>query len=361
MYKSARYNYESQFADRIDALVAELREMLLHGRYILTSEVRDFEQAFALYTGSRFARGVNSGTDALVIALLALGIGKGDEVITQANTFYATVAAIDLVGATPVLVDVDDSTYLMDTTKVADVMTPRTRAVLPVHLFGKPTRMTELLALCNGRGIAVVEDAAQAHGAEIDGKRVGFSFHPSKNLAAAGDAGAIVSDDAALMAKVDQFRALGQAAQNEHVVVGYNSKLDALQARVLSCKLTFLDQWNEARARVAAWYREGLAGLPVAFQSCDPGERHVYHLFQVRTPRRDALLRYLLDHGVDAVIRYPTPIPLQAAFAKWRWRPGQFPVAEKLAAELVCLPIRPDMDRSEIDLVCSVVTQFFRE
>ena len=368
MQGSARYNYKSQFAGQVEALLADLEAMLLDGRYILTAEVRAFEEAFAWFNGSRYARGVNSGTDALVIGLMALGVGRGDEVITHANTFHATVAAIDLVGATPVLVDADEHTYLMDTTQIQAAMTRRTRVVIPVHLFGKPTPMLNLLQLCNDADVALMEDAAQAHGAVIHGRRVGtfgrfgcFSFHPSKNLAAAGDAGALVSEDAALIGRVDQLRALGQAGQNEHVVVGLNSKLDALQARILSCKLGHLDEWNRARARAAEWYRAALADLPVSFQATSPDETHVYHLFQVRTRRRDSLLRYLHSRSVDAVVRYPVPIPLQPAFERWGWRRGQFPVAEQLASELLCLPIRPDMEQAEVDFVSGCVRTFFAE
>lgn len=366
MYKSARYNYPAQFGDRIDDLLATLRSTLLSGQYILSPAVTEFETRFAAYVGSRFARGVNSGTDALAIALLALGVGPGDEVITQANTFHATVAAIQWVGATPVLVDADEETYLMQLATVPQRATPQTRAVIPVHLFGKPTPMLDLLRWTAARQILVVEDAAQAHGAMIDGRRVGsfgqagcFSFHPSKNLAAAGDAGAIVSDDADLVERLDRFRALGQAGQNEHVVVGMNSKLDAMQASVLSCKLALLDQWNAARSSIAATYRARLADLPVSFQQTDPGETHVFHLFQLRTPRRDELLQFLQSRGVDAVVRYPTPIHLQPAFARWGWRQGQFPVAERLAAELLCLPIRPDMEEAEVSLTCDTVRDFF--
>jgi dTDP-4-amino-4,6-dideoxygalactose transaminase len=363
---SRRYDYPAQFGGDIDTLVGEIREMLLGGRYILSAEVGEFERAFAAYVGGRFARGVNSGTDAIVIALLALGIGPGDEVITHANTFHATVAAIQLVGATPVLVDAEDDSFLMDVGQVPAALTSRTRVILPVHLYGKPTDPTELLRIAAREQLHLVEDAAQAHGAAIGGRRVGsvgiagcFSFHPSKNLAAAGDAGAIVTDDAQLAARIDSFRALGQRGQNEHVVVGLNSKLDAIQAHVLSWKLQQLDAWNAARAQAAAAYRALLTDLPIGFQRIDEGETHVYHLFQIRTAHRDALLGHLQRHGVDAVLRYPTPIHLQPAFVRWGWQRGQFPVAERLAAELLCLPIRPDMHMGEIEYVCDTVRSFF--
>ena len=366
MYKSARYSYPPQFGKHVDELMEELRDMLLTGRYILSAEVSNFEQSFAAYNGNNFARGVNSGTDALVVALMALGISRGDEVITQANTFHATAAAIDLVGATPVLVDADERTFLMNVGEISSAITDRTHAIIPVHLFGKPMPMLDLMSVCKDTGIHIIEDAAQAHGAVIHGRHVGtfgtagcFSFHPSKNLAAAGDAGAIVSNDPELIARIDQFRSLGQAGQNKHVVVGLNSKLDAFQAVVLSSKLRLLDSWNLARAHVANLYRAELADLPVTFQATDDGERHVYHLFQLRTKRRDELLQFLQKSDIDAVIRYPTPIHLQPAFQRWGWKAGQFPIAEKLAAELICLPLRPDMIVEEVHFVCSVIREFF--
>ena len=217
------------------------------------------------------------------------------------------------------------------------------------------------------RNVAVIEDAAQAHGARTGGKRVGgigvigcFSFHPSKNLAAAGDAGAIATHDPALAAAIECRRALGQEGQNHHIVVGLNSKLDAIQARILEYKLGLLDGWNASRQQVARSYRERLGDLPVTFQREDPGEEHVYHLFQLGTSYRDDLLRHLVSHGVGATVRYPAPIHLQPAFADHGWRKGQFPHAERCARELLCLPIRPDMAESEIDRVADAVRSFFR-
>ncbi len=362
-----RYNYRHQFGDS-DELIGELTRMLLDGHYVLSKEVSTFESAFAHYCGCTYAKGVNTGTDALVIALRALGIGNGDEVIAPANTFHATVAAIELAGATPVLVDADEESFLLDQSQLSASLGSRTRAIVPVHLFGKPVRMREVMAIAEKMGLLVIEDAAQAHGASIDGRRVGswgaagcFSFHPSKNLAAAGDAGAIVSRDENLARQIDLQRSLGQAAQNEHVVVGLNSKLDALQARILSWKLGRLDSWNESRARIASWYRSELGGLPVQFQSRDSGEVHVYHLFQMRTQHRDALLAFLRARGIDAVVRYPAPIHLQRAFRKWGWQPGAYPVAERLSKELLCLPIRPDMEEAEVGFVIDGVFAFFDE
>ncbi len=363
----SRYNYAYQFGTEIDAIMAKLRLMLFDGDYILTEEVAEFERAFANFTNTRFAFGVNTGTDALIIALMALGVGPGDEVITQANTFHATVAAVRLSGATPVLVDAHEESFLIDNSQVEAAITPRTRVVLPVHLYGKATPMDELLFLARKRSLLVVEDAAQAHGARIGSQMVGsignvgcFSFHPSKNLAAAGDGGAICTNTSALADRIEELRSLGQRGQNNHVCLGLNSKLDAIQALVLHAKLSKLEHWNMRRRELARMYRERLSGLPLMFQASSKEEEHVYHLFQIRTKPRDALLSHLAEADVDAVVRYPTPIHLQPAFADCGWRCGQFPVAEKLAAELLCLPIRPDLTVDEVDYVSECVRAFFQ-
>src|SRR5262245_35010436 len=363
--KVTRYDYASQFGD-IDHLVKDLYVMLTEGRYILTDDVRHFEEAFGTYLGGVHVSGVGTGTDALVLALMALGVGRGDEVITHANTFYATVAAIRLVGAVPVLVDANESTFLIDESQVMDALTPRTRVVLPVHLYGKPTPLASLTAAARSRGFDILEDAAQAHGARIGGWSAGtvgrigcFSFHPSKNLAAAGDGGAVVTRDAALAADVRRRRDLGQEGQGNHVVLGLNSKLDAIQARILSGKLPHLSEWNASRQWLARWYRERLSDLPLTFQEVGPDEEHAYHLFQIRTERRDDLLQALRVAGIDAVIRYPYPIHHQPAFQDCGWRVGQFPIAECLAKQLLCLPIRPNLSVDELDYVCDHVRRFF--
>ena len=361
-----RYNYASQFGSHPEVLFASIERMLLDGTYILSKEVAEFEEAFGRYLGIPYVCGVNSGTDALILALRSLDVGPGDEVITQANTFYATVAAIRLVGATPVLVDADEESFLIDESEIPAVITSRSKAIIAVHLYGKPTPMRGILEMAGRHNIAVIEDAAQAHGARINNQATGtfgdvgcFSFHPSKNLAAAGDAGAVVCKSSAMAERIRCLRELGQRGQNNHVMLGINSKLDALQARILSWKLPHLDAWNEKRRSIAAIYREYLSDLPVQFQSVTPGEEHAYHLFQIRTSRSNELLEHLRQSRVDAVVRYPLPIHLQPAFSDCKWRPGQFPVAERLSRELLCLPIRPDITIAEVDYVCRVVKEFF--
>jgi dTDP-4-amino-4,6-dideoxygalactose transaminase len=364
--KVKRYDYRSQF-ERFDDFVTAMSAMVIDGHYVLSEEVNEFESTFAAYLQCAFVVGVNTGTDALLCSLKSLALGPGSEVVTHANTFNATVAAICLAGLKPLLVDADKDSFLMDTGQAIGAMTSRTHVLLPVHLYGKPTPMDELLRESERKGIYVVEDAAQAHGARLHGRRMGtfgtlgcFSFHPSKNLAAAGDGGAIATNQVDLKERLFELRSLGQAGQNNHMQVGYNTKLDSIQAKVLSWKLPSLDRWNEQRREIARQYRERLSDLPLTFQSWTEGEEHVFHLFVIRTVKRDALLKHLQSKGVDAVVRYPVPIHLQPAFSQYGWRRGQFPVAEALARELLCLPMRPNLTTAEIDYVADCVRSFFR-
>jgi dTDP-4-amino-4,6-dideoxygalactose transaminase len=364
--KVQRYDYISQF-ERFQDFMAEISAMILDGHYVLSAEVSEFERAFAAYLECSFVVGVNTGTDALLCSLKSLKLRPEHEVVTQANTFNATVAAICLAGLKPVLVDADQDSFLMDLGQALGAITPKTRVLLPVHLYGKPTPMQKLVSESEKRGICLVEDAAQAHGARLDGRRMGtfgtlgcFSFHPSKNLAAAGDGGAIATNRADLRERLSALRVLGQAGQNNHLLASYNTKLDSIQAKVLGWKLPSLDRWNERRRQIAHQYRERLSDLPLKFQSWPEGEEHVFHLFVIRTERRDQLLNHLQSKGVDAVIRYPVPIHLQPAFSRYGWRRGQFPVAEALALELLCLPIRPNLTIAEVDYVADCVRAFFK-
>ena len=361
-----RYDYAAQFGGDLDGVVERIRSILTRGEYDRSEEARAFERAFAAYNEIDCARAVGCGTDALIFSLRALGIGPGDEVITQANTFYATVAAIAVAGATPVLVDVDESSFLMRPEEVEAAITPRTRAAIPVHLYGKPAPMPALMRIAKRHEIAVIEDAAQAHGARTDGRRVGtfgdagcFSFHPSKNLAAAGDAGCVITRSEELARSIEAHRTHGQLVTHEHVCLGVNSKMDAIQATVLLSKLPKLDAWNRRRRELAREYRKRLDGLDLGFQREDPAEEHVYHLFQVRARERDELLDYLQRKEIDAVVRYPNPIHLQPVFERFGWRRGQFPVSEMLGRELLCLPLRPDMSESEQDEVAGAVREFY--
>jgi dTDP-4-amino-4,6-dideoxygalactose transaminase len=364
--KVQRYDYGSQF-ERFQEFMAEISRMIRDGHYVLSGEVAEFERAFAAYLQCSFVVGVNTGTDALLCSLKSLALRPEHEVVTQANTFNATVAAICLAGLKPVLVDADDNSFLMDIGQALAAINSQTRVLLPVHLYGKPTPMRELMRVSEKRGVFLVEDAAQAHGARLDGRRMGtfgnlgcFSFHPSKNLAAAGDGGAIATNRADLNERLSALRGLGQAGQNNHIYSSYNTKLDSIQAKVLTWKLPSLDRWNEQRREIAHQYRERLSDLPLKFQSWAENEEHVFHLFAVRTEKRDQLLNYLQSKDVDAVIRYPVPIHLQPAFSQYGWRRGQFPVAEALARELLCLPLRPNLTIAEVDYVADCVRSFFQ-
>ncbi|CCH32525.1 DegT/DnrJ/EryC1/StrS family aminotransferase [Actinosynnema sp. NPDC047251] len=357
--KVTKYHHRAQFAD-LDALTARIRDALAAGDYILGPAVERFEERFAAHTGVAHAVGLNSGTDALVLALRALDVGPGDEVITVANTFHASVLAITAVGARPVLVDCTPGDHLMDLDQVDAAVTPRTRAVLAVHLFGQALDMDRLGAIADRHGLAVVEDCAQAVGARWAGRRVGgfgrvgcFSFHPSKNLAAAGDGGAITTDDPEIARRVKVLRGLGQRAQNDHVVRGCNSKLDVIQALVLDDKLDRLDGWNARRAEVAGHYARALAGTGVA-ATPPAGQRHVFHLYQVAVDRRDEVFEEMTARGVEVVVRYPVPVHRQPAFADLGLT-GSFPNAEAQARGTLCLPVRPDLTGPEIDYVLDVL------
>lgn len=363
--KARRYDYAGQIEDW-PALLARIEDVLRSGRYVLGAEVGAFEEELADYLGAERTLGVNCGTDALLLAYRACGLGPGDRAITQANTFHATVSAMRTLGVEPVLVDAHPETFVLDAAALEEVPLDSVRAVVPVHLYGRPCDMDAIAGYAKRNALEVVEDAAQAIGARWRGRRVGtfgrfgaISFHPSKNLAAAGDGGAIVLRDGGDAPVLEALRALGQVGQNDHHHVGINSKLDTIQAVVLSDKLARLDTWNADRRRVAASYRERLSGLPLRFQD-DPEElEHVYHLFYVRAERRDGLLEFLREHGVDAVVRYPTPIHLQPAFDDGPWKVGQFPVAEALAREGIALPIRPGMGEEEIEHTVACIREFY--
>ena len=344
-----------------------MRRVVKSGRFIGGAEVGRFEDAFAAYCDAEHMVGVGNGLEALSLALRAWGIGPGDEVIVPAHTFIATALAVDAVGATPVLVDVEADTGLMDVDRVAAAITPRTRALMPVHLYGHPVDMDGLRAALDGRDIPILEDAAQAHGARYKGRRCGglgdaaaFSFYPTKNLGALGDGGGIVTKDASCAAQVRRLANYGSTQKYLHEVVGSNSRLDPIQAAVLSAKLERLEGWNERRRALAAFYLEGLAGiegleLPAVRAWAEP----VWHVFAVRAPgRRDALQSYLEANGVGTNIHYPVPVHLQPCYAG-RWRQGEFPVAEALAASLLSLPLDPTHTDGEIAFVIDKVRAFF--
>ena len=354
------------------ALAAEIRvavdEVLTDCNFILGRQVREFEQAFAAYIGVAHAVGVSNGLDALRIALAALDIGPGDEVIVPANTYIATALAVSALGARVVLVDCDASTYNLDPAKLERAITSRTRVVIPVHLTGQPANMAPILEIAERRGLQVLEDAAQAHGARYQGQRCGsigiagcFSFYPAKNLGAAGDGGMIVTQNGKLAQRARKLSNYGEVVKYEHTDKGLNARLDTLHAAILQVKLPHLDHWNQKRAQHAQRYRERLAGIPnIGMQSVLPECTHVYHLFMVQTSRRDALRQFLQDRGVQTGIHYPTPIHLQTAYADHGWKKGDFPVAEELSSRIVSLPMFPELRDEQIDYVCEQIGEFVK-
>lgn len=346
--------------------------VLRHGQFILGPEVAAFEQAWARFCRTKHGIGVGSGTDALQLVLRALNIGPGHEVITVANSFIATAEAISYTGARPVLVDCELENYLIDPAAVAAAITPQTRAIMPVHLYGQPANMDALTAIANQHGLAVIEDAAQAHGATMrDGRVCGalgaaaaFSFYPGKNLGAFGDGGAVTTNDDALARQLRLLRNWGSIVKYHHEIQGYNSRLDTLQGAILGVKLRHLADWNDRRQSVAGWYREMLAdvaGLTLPVSAPWTG-RHVYHLFVVRlhSHDRDAIIRALGERGIQAIVHYPVPIHLQKAYAELGHRAGAFPQAEKAARSVLSLPMFPEMTRSQCEFVCDHLRSVLR-
>ena len=354
--------------DRIrPELEAAIGRVLASARFVGGEECDLFEQEFADYCGTTHACGVANGTDALTLALRAYGVGPGDEVVTTASTFIGTGEAIVLNGARPVFVDVDPETFTMDASQVERALSARTKVILPVHLDGHPADMAALNGIARRRGLPVLEDAAQAHGAEVDGGRAGslghaacFSFYPGKNLGALGDAGMITSSDGGFIARVRQLANHGGGADKyDNVVLGTNSRLDALQAAVLRVKLRHLDRWNQERRERVEAYSEALAGLPsVLLPRERAGARSAWHLFTIRTTARDGLKAHLLSQGIAAAVHYPRPIHLQPAMAAAGGRPGDHPVSERLSREVLSLPLYPELPESEARRIADEVRSF---
>jgi len=328
--------------------------------------VDEFETKFAKYCGTKYCVAVGSGTAALEILLRAYEIGPGDEVVLPANTFVATIEAISLVGAKPVLVDVRDNTANLDPELLAAAVGDKTRAIIPVHLYGQPVEMEPIIELARRQGIVVIEDACQAHGAMIVGKRVGsiadaaaFSFYPVKNLGACGEAGGITTDDTQVAKRARMLRDHGSNRKYYHQIVGRNDRIDGIQASILNVKLDHLDRWNKQRRRIADTYSNGLKDksrvrLLAVADGCD----HVYHLYVVQVANRDRLRTRLLEHEIATGIHYPVPLHLQAAYAGLGYQKGEFPVSERLAKEIVSLPMYPQLQPNQVDFVLSKLIEF---
>jgi dTDP-4-amino-4,6-dideoxygalactose transaminase len=358
----------AQYRHIQDEIDAAIKRVLLRSDFILGVEVAEFEQAFAKFIGVEHAVGVSSGLDALRLALMALDLGPDDEVILPTNSFVATALAVSAVGAKPVLVDCDPLTYNIDVACIESAITPRTRAIIPVHLTGQAADMDAILEIADRYQLEVIEDAAQAHGTLYKGRPSGslgrlgcFSFYPGKNLGAYGDAGMVTTPDESLAERLRRLRNYGQHIKYEHCERGLNTRLDTLQAAVLKVKLPQLPQWNTARVRHAETYRKLLSGVgDLRFQQQVPYSTHIYHLFIIETECRDALQKHLTAIGVQTGIHYPTPIHLQPVYADLGYRRGDFSNAEQLANRTLSLPMFPELNKAQLTHVVQAIRAFFR-
>jgi dTDP-4-amino-4,6-dideoxygalactose transaminase len=348
----------AQHAPLRDALAQAVAAVIDSGELVLGEPVAAFEEAFAGFCGARWGIGVNSGTSALHLALLAVGAGPGDEVIAPAFTFLATAASIAYTGARPVPVDVAADSLTIDPAAVAAAITPRTRAIIPVHLYGQPADMDPILAIARRHGIAVIEDAAQAHGAAYKGRSVGslgdaacFSFYPTKNLGACGEAGIVVTSDSGLAEAVRLARSWEQAGPDPRLARTFNYRMEAIQGAILGVKLPYLESWNAARRAHAARYDAALSGGPVQAPPVASWASHAYHIYAVRTARRDPLREALRRRGVETRIHYPTPIHLHPSCRGLGYREGDFPQAERAAAEVLSIPVHPALGPGQADAI----------
>lgn len=353
---------KAQYRSIKNEIDAAVLSVLDSSQFVLGSEVRAFEDSFADYCQAKHAVAVNSGTSALHLALLAAGIGPGDEVITTPMTFVATAAAIHYAGARPVFVDIDPRTWNIDPARIAAAVTPRTKAIMPVHLHGRPADMAPIVEVAHARGLVVIEDAAQAHGSEYGGQRIGtigdiacFSFYPGKNLGAYGEGGAVVTNNPAYDAAVRLLRDWGQKAKYEHVVKGYNYRMDGLQGAILRVKMKHIESWTQARREHAARYDSLLAdsGLVTPAARVETKDiRHVYHVYAVRLANRDRVQKTMSDAGIVTGIHYPVPVHLQPGYNDGSYRAGDFPNAEQAGHEFLSLPMFAELTPKQIEDVC---------
>jgi dTDP-4-amino-4,6-dideoxygalactose transaminase len=355
---------KTQYQSIKEEVLNEISQALDGMQLYLGKNVQALESEFAAYCNTEFAIGVGSGTDALHIALRAHGIGPGDEVITVSHTFIATVEAIILAGARPVFVDIDPDTFNMDPSQVEKMITSKTKAIIPVHLYGQPADMDPILALARTYKLKVIEDSCQAHGAEYKGRRTGslgdtgcFSYYLSKNLGAYGEAGIITTADPDIARRCRMIRDHGQSAKYHHSLIGFNGRLDELQAAVLRIKLPHLDAWNENRRNLAQAYNAGLPEGLITPQEM-PWARHVYHLYVIRTPERDQLREWLESKGIGVGMHYPIPVHLQEAWREYGGDDYSLPVTEQITREILSLPMYPEMGTAEVGYVCNLIREF---
>ncbi len=334
--------------------------------FIMGKKLEAFEKEYAAFNQVSYAIGVSNGLDALHLALKALGIGAGDEVLVPSNTYIATLLAVSYVGATPVLVEPDSATYNISPSNIEKAITHKTKAIMPVHLYGQACEMEAIMALANAHNLFVVEDNAQAHGASFKGKLTGSwghvngtSFYPGKNLGALGDGGAVTTNDAELAKKVYMLHNYGSEKKYHNEVIGFNMRLDEMQAAFLSVKLRHLKEWTIQRQQIAQWYDEKLQGIgDLILPVTPPDATHVYHLYVIRSSKRDALQKYLAENGIGTLIHYPIPPHLQPAYQSLGFRKGDFPIAEELAATCLSLPIWPGMREAEVEKVVGCINEF---
>lgn len=354
-----------QYASIKEELRAAVDEVMESCRFILGPYVQKFEEEIAAYTGTKYAVGVASGTDALLLSLRACEVGPGDEVITTPYSFFATAGVISRLGAIPVFVDIDPRTYNIDSDLIAGKITPRTKVIMPVHLFGQCAEMDPISALAEKHGLRVVEDAAQAIGAEHRGRRAGsmsqlgcFSFFPSKNLGGLGDGGMVVTDDPDLAELVRILRVHGSKPKYFHSIVGYNSRLDGLQAAALRVKLTYLDQWTEKRREHARIYDQLLKDLSVVTPHAEEYNRHIYNQYIIRVENRDGLRRHLTERNVGTALYYPLPLHLQECYRDLGFHEGDFPESERAAKETISIPVFPEMTHQQQEYVVEQIRNY---
>lgn len=349
----------------------EVREaidrVLESGHYILGPETKALEAEIAEYCGVKHAIGVGNGTDALQLVLDAHGVGSGDEVITTPFTFFASAEVVSQVRATPVFVDIDPKTYNLDVEQLKQKITPKTKAIIPVHIFGQPAEMDEIMEIANEHNLFVLEDAAQAIGSEFKGRKIGswghaatFSFFPTKNLGGYGDGGMIVTNDDQLADKIRILRAHGSKPKYYHSMIGYNSRLDEIQAAALRIKLRHLDDWNNARAEKAAYYNKLLSELPVVTPYQAPNRKHIYHLYNIQAEDRDGLMEHLKENGISSGIYYPLPLHLQEVYKDLGYKEGDMPEAETISKKIFALPLYPELEEETIQHIVQVIRNYFK-
>lgn len=356
----------AQYQECQAELMAAAQAVMASGHYIMGPHLAAFEQQFAEYCGSQYCVGVSNGLDALHLILRGYDIGAGDEVIVPANTFIASWLAITHAGATPVPVEPDAATYNLDVSRIEAAITPKTKAIMAVHLYGQAADMQPIMAIAHRYRLKVIEDAAQAHGAKYHGKpcgslgdAAGFSFYPGKNLGALGDGGAITSNDAALIQRIKSLRNVGSPQKYHHTELGFNARLDELQAAFLSVKLRHLEQWNRQRQALAQRYYQGLQGLPLSLPTVPSWADPVWHLLVIRTPHRDALLAHLQQAGINCLIHYPIAPHLQPAYQSLGYQRGDFPVTEALQDEILSLPLYPQLSTDAVDFILVTLRDYF--